>query len=83
MSELGGHVVDAQYFNPSCTHVIVGKASRNEKYLSSLAAGKWVLHVSYIEACREAGKFVDVSGYVRMYSIVYAIRVEVGGGGVG
>jgi topoisomerase (DNA) II binding protein 1 len=59
VSELGGHDVDAQYFNPSCTHVIVGKASRNEKYLSSVAAGKWVLHMSYLEACREAGKFVD------------------------
>ena len=73
MSELGGHDVDAQYFNPSCTHVIVGKASRNEKYLSSVAAGKWVLHMSYLEACREAGKFVDVrniffSGLYPMYS---------------
>ena len=31
---------------------------RNEKYLASVAAGKWVLHKSYLEASREAGFFV-------------------------
>ena len=31
---------------------------RNEKFLASVAAGKWVLHKSYLEASREAGFFV-------------------------
>ena len=31
---------------------------RNEKFLASVAAGKWVLHKSYLEASREAGHFV-------------------------
>ena len=32
---------------------------RNEKFLASVAAGKWVLHKSYLEASREAGCFVN------------------------
>ena len=32
---------------------------RNEKFLASVAAGKWVLHKSYLEASREAGLFVQ------------------------
>ena len=37
-----------------------GSPMRNEKYLASLASGKWVLHKSYLEACREQEKFVQV-----------------------
>ena len=32
----------------------LGKASRTEKYLGACAAGKWVLHKSYLEECRQA-----------------------------
>lgn len=34
-------------------------STRNEKYLAAVAAGKWVLHKSFLEASREAGYFVD------------------------
>lgn len=34
--------------------------TRNEKFLASLAAGKWVLHKSYFEACRQEQRFVEV-----------------------
>ena len=37
-----------------------GKASRTEKYLGACAAGKWVLHRSYLEACRAAHRFIEV-----------------------
>lgn len=57
---LGGQVLDGRFFNPACTHLVVGKPSRNEKYLAAVAAGKWVLHVSYLESSREAGCFVKV-----------------------
>ena len=40
---------------------ILGKASRTEKYLGACACGKWVLRKSYMEACRAAGRFVEVS----------------------
>lgn len=59
-SPLGGLVIEKQSFDPSCTHIIVGHPLRNEKYLASVAAGKWVLHRSYLEACRTAGRFVAV-----------------------
>ena len=36
---------------------------RNEKYLAAVAAGKWVLHKSYLEASREAGFFVDEASH--------------------
>ncbi|KAM3928055.1 DNA topoisomerase 2-binding protein 1 [Leptodactylus fuscus] len=63
IEELGGIVLDKQCFDPSCTHIIVGHPLRNEKYLASMAAGKWVLHRSYLEACRAAKRFLKEDDY--------------------
>uniref|UniRef100_UPI00398E5BD6 DNA topoisomerase 2-binding protein 1 n=1 Tax=Pristiophorus japonicus TaxID=55135 RepID=UPI00398E5BD6 len=63
IEELGAVVLDRQCFDPSCTHIIVGQPLRNEKYLASMAAGKWVLHRSYLEACRSAAKFIQEENY--------------------
>ncbi|NXR79258.1 TOPB1 protein, partial [Pycnonotus jocosus] len=63
IEELGGTVLEKQYFDPSCTHIVVGHPLRNEKFLASMAAGKWVLHRSYLEACRGAGCFVQAQDY--------------------
>ncbi|XP_075683232.1 DNA topoisomerase 2-binding protein 1 [Rhinoderma darwinii] len=63
IEELGGIVIDKQSFDPSCTHIIVGHPLRNEKYLASMAAGKWVLHRSYLEACRAAKRFIKEDDY--------------------
>ena len=60
--ELGGVYIDSDHYSNHCTHLVVGKASRTEKYLAACASGKWVLAKSYLEACRDEGKFVDVSG---------------------
>lgn len=59
-SPLGGVVLDKQSFDPSCTHIVVGTPLRNEKYLAAMAAGKWILHRSYLEACRSLGHFIQV-----------------------
>ena len=50
------------YASSQCVCVCVpsGKASRTEKYLGACAAGKWVLHKSFLEACRAENKFVEV-----------------------
>ena len=40
-----------------------GRASRTEKFLGACAAGKWVLHKSYLEACRSAQHFVWEEGH--------------------
>lgn len=63
IEKLGGSVIEKQCFDPSCTHIVVGQPLRNEKYLASVAAGKWVLHRSYLEACRTAGHFVPEEDY--------------------
>ncbi|XP_078233485.1 DNA topoisomerase 2-binding protein 1 isoform X2 [Pogona vitticeps] len=63
IEELGGVVLEKQCFDPSCTHTIVGHPLRNEKFLASMAAGKWVLHRSYLEACRAARCFVEEEDY--------------------
>uniref|UniRef100_A0A8C5I3M2 BRCT domain-containing protein n=1 Tax=Gouania willdenowi TaxID=441366 RepID=A0A8C5I3M2_GOUWI len=59
IEELGGVVLDKQSFDPSCSHIIVGSPLRNEKYLAAMAAGKWILHRSYLEACRSVGCFIQ------------------------
>ncbi|XP_073915497.1 DNA topoisomerase 2-binding protein 1 isoform X3 [Castor canadensis] len=63
IEKLGGLVIEKQCFDPSCTHIVVGHPLRNEKYLASVAAGKWVLHRSYLEACRTAGHFMQEEDY--------------------
>ncbi|KAJ8009992.1 hypothetical protein DPEC_G00069920 [Dallia pectoralis] len=63
IEELGGVVLDKQCFDPSCSHIIVGNPLRNEKYLAAMAAGKWILHRSYLEACRSVGHFIQEDEY--------------------
>lgn len=63
IEQLGGVVLDRQCFDASCTHIIVGQPLRNEKYLASMAAGKWVLHRSYLEACRAESRFIQEENY--------------------
>ena len=41
--------------------LVADKVSRNEKFLASIASGKWILHKSYFDACREENKFVKVT----------------------
>uniref|UniRef100_UPI00358F4402 DNA topoisomerase 2-binding protein 1 isoform X2 n=1 Tax=Myxine glutinosa TaxID=7769 RepID=UPI00358F4402 len=63
IEEIGGLVLDKQYFDPDCTHILVGVPLRNEKYLAAMACGKWVLHKSYLEACRVSGHFLQEEDY--------------------
>ncbi|XP_052252973.1 DNA topoisomerase 2-binding protein 1-like [Dreissena polymorpha] len=58
VEQLGGRVIDAQQFDIACTHLVIDKITRNEKFLACLASGKWILHKSYFNACREEGQFV-------------------------
>ncbi|XP_068566212.1 DNA topoisomerase 2-binding protein 1 [Cebidichthys violaceus] len=63
IEELGGVVLDKQSFDPSCSHIIVGTPLRNEKYLAAMAAGKWILHRSYLETCRSVDRFIREDEY--------------------
>ncbi|KAL3835828.1 hypothetical protein ACJMK2_021298 [Sinanodonta woodiana] len=59
IEQIGGKVLDCVNFDPICTHLIVGTPARNEKFLACVASGKWVLHKSYLEACREQNTFIQ------------------------
>lgn len=63
VEQLGGQMLDGQMYNSACTHLVIGLPSRNEKFLASVASGKWVLHKSYFEACQQEGKFVAEALY--------------------
>ncbi|XP_053372869.1 DNA topoisomerase 2-binding protein 1-A-like [Mercenaria mercenaria] len=63
VEQLGGTVLDTQMYDDKCTHLVINKVTRNEKFLASLASGKWVLHKSYFEACRQEQRFVEEDFY--------------------
>ena len=52
-----------QEFRSQCTHVILGKLSRSEKYLCVCATGKWALHPEYVDDSMTAGEFLDEEQY--------------------
>eukprot|EP00116_Pleurobrachia_bachei_P001772 sb/3462034/ len=63
LAVLGGTYLPSSNFDKRCTHLVARKPSRNEKYLSAIAAGCRILHPSYIEACREKGEWLDETQY--------------------
>lgn len=60
-------------FDPSATHLMCLRPSRNEKMLGSIATGKWVLHCMYLRDSEANGNFLDVS-IVRRYSFERYLR---------
>lgn len=60
IKKLGGDVSMCASFDNSATHLLCIRPSRNEKMLSSIAAGKWVLHCSYLRESERAGEFLNV-----------------------
>lgn len=61
IESLGGQVSNLSNYDPACTHLLLpSKPSRNEKTLSCIAAGKWILHASYVEESVNKGAFLNV-----------------------
>ncbi|XP_072746156.1 DNA topoisomerase 2-binding protein 1-A isoform X2 [Anoplolepis gracilipes] len=60
---LGGDVSTDPKYDNSATHLLCIRLSRNEKMLGSIAAGKWLLHISYLRDCEQEGKFLDEEKY--------------------
>lgn len=60
LESLGVKVSDSPNYDPAGTHLICPKLARNEKILCCMAAGKWILHTSYVDSCVTAGKLLDV-----------------------
>lgn len=61
---LGGQICqNLSNYDPACTHLLCERPNRGEKLLGCMAAGKWVLNISYIEECHSRGVFLDESLY--------------------
>lgn len=63
LQSLGATVSELNNYDPDSTHLISSRPSRNEKMLSSMAGGKWVLHPDYVKKSLELGKLADVSKF--------------------
>jgi hypothetical protein len=56
---LGGIAIDSHVYDATCTHLVVAKLECNDKLMTSIAAGKWIVHPGWIEESEEAYRFVD------------------------
>ncbi|XP_071053799.1 DNA topoisomerase 2-binding protein 1-like isoform X2 [Onthophagus taurus] len=63
IEELGGKVSTLSFYDPDGTHLLAPKLQRTEKMLSCMAAGKWILHPSYIEACTKENRFLNCEAF--------------------
>ncbi|KAL4096856.1 hypothetical protein QTP88_021734 [Uroleucon formosanum] len=63
IEKLGAQVLRSAMFCEDVTHVLMHQPSRSEKYLCSLASGKWILHPSYIDDCLEENCFLPEDKY--------------------
>lgn len=52
-----------EYFDLSITHLICEEPNRGQKYLSALAAGRFILHSKYIEDSAKNGSFLEEASY--------------------
>ncbi|KAJ3053390.1 Mediator of DNA damage checkpoint protein 1 [Rhizophlyctis rosea] len=53
---LGGTMVDSWH---ECTHLVTDKIRRTVKFLCCIAAGKYILDVKWLDACKKSHGFVD------------------------
>lgn len=63
VSSLGSTSSDSPNFDITATHLLCPTPSRNEKFLSSMASGKFILHPTYLTDSKAAGKFLDEELY--------------------
>lgn len=62
IKELGGVVVESSTYSMEATHLILERApQRSEKLLAFIAAGRWILHISFLRESQKQKKFVKVS----------------------
>ncbi len=60
---LGGEVSSSEEFDPTCTHVICPLPIKTEKFMCALAAGKHMIHSTYIEQSARSGQFLPLESY--------------------
>lgn len=60
---LGGDVYNEEFLDETVTHIICAYTNRGQKYLSGLARGVYILHMSYIEDSVKYGRFIEEDPY--------------------
>jgi hypothetical protein len=63
IENLGAVVVKANQCDAACTHLVVAKLGCNEKLLTSIAAGKWIVHPGWVYESEKMRHFVDERKY--------------------
>lgn len=63
VEQLGGTVLNPTHYDPMLTHIVVSRMGSNEKLLTSVAAGKWVLHPDWLVDSGQAGRFLNEADY--------------------
>jgi hypothetical protein len=61
---MGGSVLESETWNPQCTHLIVHKIVKTEKFLAACASCAWVLKPNYLIDCQNQGGWMEESKYV-------------------
>ena len=59
----GGTLLDCGGYDESVSHMLTARVSRSEKMLGSVAAGKWVLHPSYVTDSVAAARWLPEAKY--------------------
>jgi len=60
---LGGEMSTSTEFDPTCTHLIAGVPTRNEKVLGAIAIGIWVLDPEYLYASEQSRTYLPEEQY--------------------
>lgn len=63
ISEIGANLIESAAFDRRCTHLLVPKPGRSEKYLSALASGKCIIHPKYLDECKMTGNLLSEDAY--------------------
>ncbi|CAD5115093.1 unnamed protein product [Dimorphilus gyrociliatus] len=56
-------VIQSNGFDSSCTHMIVASMTRNEKILSAISTGKWILRLDYILDSCNRNEWLEEESY--------------------
>ena len=59
IKKLGGMDIDGNHYDSTCTHLVVAKLECNDKLMTSIAAGKWIVHPGWIAKSEQTHRFVD------------------------
>ncbi|KAI9138662.1 hypothetical protein BKA69DRAFT_761693 [Paraphysoderma sedebokerense] len=64
IKKLNGTILHSDYWHPQCTHLVMGKPLRSEKYLAAVAKGAWIMRPAYLDISMKSGKFVGEEDFV-------------------